>query len=215
MSGETVDYQPETQSRYTLTRVHGEGGLGQVWLATDPMLNREIALKRIRPGKGSSRDAQLRLIKEAQITGQLEHPNIIPVYELEQYDEKGRPYYTMKFLRGDTLNDRIKKYHRKKKKGEDDPLGLISLLNSFIDICNAIAYAASRGIVHRDLKPQNVMIGDFGEVIVLDWGLAKKIESQEDDSSRKELRLGDMLDSTETVAGQVVGSPAYLSLIHI
>lgn len=211
VNGETVDYQPETQSRYTLTRVHGEGGLGQVWLATDPALNREIALKRIRPGKGSSRDAQLRLIKEAQITGQLEHPNIIPVYELEQYDEKGRPYYTMKFLRGDTLNDRIKAYHRKKKKGEDDPLGLVSLLNSFIDICNAIAYAASRGIVHRDLKPQNVMIGDFGEVIVLDWGLAKKIESQEDDSSRKELRLGDILDSTETVAGQVVGSPAYMA----
>lgn len=211
VTGETVDYQPETQSRYTLTRVHGEGGLGQVWLATDPALNREIALKRIRPGKGSSRDAQLRLIKEAQITGQLEHPNIIPVYELEQYDEKGRPYYTMKFLRGDTLNDRIKAYHRKKKKGEEDALGLVSLLNFFIDICNAIAYAASRGIVHRDLKPQNVMIGDFGEVIVLDWGLAKMIESQEDDSSRKELRLGELLDSTETVAGQVVGSPAYMA----
>lgn len=208
---ETVDYEPETQSRYSLTRVHGEGGLGQVWLATDPALNREIALKRIRPGKNQNRDAQLRLIKEAQITGQLEHPNIIPVYELEQYDEKGRPFYTMKFLRGDTLNDRIKAYHRNKKKGQNDPLELIALLNSFIDICNAIAYAAARGIVHRDLKPQNVMIGDFGEVIVLDWGLAKLIESREDDSSRKELRLGELADATETAAGQVVGSPAYMA----
>lgn len=210
-TGETVDYEPETQSRYTLTRVHGEGGLGQVWLATDPTLNREIALKRIRPGKGNSRDAQLRLIKEAQITGQLEHPNIIPIYELEQYDEKGRPYYTMKFLRGDTLQDRIKAYHKKKKAGEANPLELVTLLNFFIDICNAIAYAASRGVVHRDLKPQNVMIGDFGEVIVLDWGLAKKIEAREDDSSRRELQLGALVDSTATVSGQVVGSPAYMA----
>ncbi|MGZ0166928.1 MAG: hypothetical protein ACKVII_23640, partial [Planctomycetales bacterium] len=100
--GATVDYKPEYHSRYTLTQVYGEGGLGQVWLATDPALNREIALKRIRPGKDGSRDAQLRLIKEAQITGQLEHPNIIPVYELEHADNKGRPFYTMKFLRGKT-----------------------------------------------------------------------------------------------------------------
>jgi hypothetical protein len=89
--GATVDYKPEYHSRYTLTQVYGEGGLGQVWLATDPALKREIALKRIRPGKDGSRDAQLRLIKEAQITGQLEHPNIIPVYELEHADSKGRP----------------------------------------------------------------------------------------------------------------------------
>jgi eukaryotic-like serine/threonine-protein kinase len=208
---ETVDFAPETQSRYTLTRVHGEGGLGQVWLAVDPSLNRDVALKRIRPGKGSSRDAQLRLIREAQITGQLEHPNIMPVYELEQRDEKGRPYYTMKFLRGDTLQDRIKAYHKKKNRGKADPIDLVKLLNFFIDICNAIAYAAARGVVHRDLKPQNVMIGDFGEVIVLDWGLAKKIENQEIDSGRRELRLGDLVDGTETIAGQVVGSPAYMA----
>ncbi|MDA0590527.1 MAG: protein kinase [Planctomycetota bacterium] len=208
---ETVDYEPETHSRYTLTRVHGEGGLGQVWLAVDPSLNRDVALKRIRPGKAGSRDAQLRLIREAQITGQLEHPNIMPVYELEQRDEKGRPYYTMKFLRGDTLQDRIKSYHRKKKNGKAEPIDLVKLLNFFIDICNAIAYAASRGVVHRDLKPQNVMIGDFGEVIVLDWGLAKKIDSQEIDSGRRELRLGELVDATETVAGQVVGSPAYMA----
>ena len=135
----------------------------------------------------------------------------MPVYELEQRDEKGRPYYTMKFLRGDTLQDRIKSYHRKKKNGKAEPIDLVKLLNFFIDICNAIAYAASRGVVHRDLKPQNVMIGDFGEVIVLDWGLAKKIDSQEIDSGRRELRLGELVDATETVAGQVVGSPAYMA----
>lgn len=173
--GDTVDYKLEYHSRYTLTQVYGKGGLGQVWLATDPALKREIALKRIRPGKDGSRDAQLRLIKEAQITGQLEHPNIIPVYELEHADNKGRPFYTMKFLRGQTLHEKIKEYHKKLKAGEDGTLYLVNLLNAFTDMCYAIAYAGARGVIHRDLKPQNIMVGDFGEVLVLDWGLAKNI----------------------------------------
>lgn len=209
--GDTVDYKPEYHSRYTLTQVYGEGGLGQVWLATDPALKREIALKRIRPGKDGSRDAQLRLIKEAQITGQLEHPNIIPVYELEHADSKGRPFYTMKFLRGQTLQERIQAYHEKRKAGEDKPLDLVNLLNAFCDTCNAIAYAGARGIVHRDLKPQNIMVGDFGEVLVLDWGLAKKIGQPEEVHQKGEIELASVLDETETHVGGVVGTPAYMA----
>ena len=209
--GETVDYKPEFYSRYTLTQVYGEGGLGQVWLATDPALKREIALKRIRPGKDVSRDAQLRLIKEAQITGQLEHPNIIPVYELEHADSKGRPFYTMKFLRGQTLQEKIQAYHAKRKAGTDKPLDLINLLNAFCDTCNAIAYAGARGIVHRDLKPQNIMVGDFGEVLVIDWGLAKKIGQPEDAYGKDQIELASVLDETETHVGGVIGTPAYMA----
>lgn len=209
--GDTVDYKPEYHSRYTLTQVYGEGGLGQVWLATDPALKREIALKRIRPGKDGSRDAQLRLIKEAQITGQLEHPNIIPVYELEHADSKGRPFYTMKFLRGQTLHEKIKEYHKKRKAGEDGTLDLVNLLNAFTDMCYAIAYAGARGVIHRDLKPQNIMVGDFGEVLVLDWGLAKKIGQPEDLHEKGEVELASVLDETETHAGGVIGTPAYMA----
>jgi eukaryotic-like serine/threonine-protein kinase len=210
-SGDTVDFKPEYHSRYTLTQVHGEGGLGQVWLATDPALKREIALKRIRPGKAASRDAQLRLIKEAQITGQLEHPNIIPVYELEHADNKGRPFYTMKFLRGKTLQEKIQAYHKKRKAGEDDPLDLVELLSAFIDTCFAIAYAGARGIVHRDLKPQNIMVGDFGEVLVLDWGLAKKVGQPEERREKREIELASVLDDTATHHGGVIGTPAYMA----
>lgn len=209
--GDTVDYKPEYHSRYTLTQVHGEGGLGQVWLATDPALKREIALKRIRPGKDGSRDAQLRLIKEAQITGQLEHPNIIPVYELEHADNRGRPFYTMKFLRGKTLQEKIQAYHKKRKAGEDDPLDLVELLTAFIDTCYAIAYAGARGIVHRDLKPQNIMVGDFGEVLVLDWGLAKKVGQPEEKREEREIELASVLDDTATHHGGVIGTPAYMA----
>ncbi len=209
--GATVDYKPEYHSRYTLTQVYGEGGLGQVWLATDPALKREIALKRIRPGKDGSRDAQLRLIKEAQITGQLEHPNIIPVYELEHADNKGRPFYTMKFLRGQTLHEKIQEYHKKRKAGEDCALDLVNLLSAFTDMCYAIAYAGARGVIHRDLKPQNIMVGDFGEVLVLDWGLAKKIGQPDDDHEKGEIELATVLEDTETHAGGVIGTPAYMA----
>lgn len=153
----------------------------------------------------------MRLIKEAQITGQLEHPNIIPVYELEHADSRGRPFYTMKFLRGKTLHEQIQAYHQKRTKGEDEPLDLVNLLNAFIDTCFAIAYAGARGIVHRDLKPHNIMVGDFGEVLVLDWGLAKKIGQPDEDYDKREIELASVLDDTETHAGGVIGTPAYMA----
>jgi len=208
---ETIDYEPEHRSRYTLTRVEGKGGYGQVWLAYDPNLKREIALKNIRPDKDARPEIVQGLIREAQITGQLEHPNIIPIYELEHTDERGRPYYTMRFLRGDTLGDRIKAYHDRRKAGAADPLDLPQLLNAFVDICNALAYAGSRGIVHRDLKPSNVMLGNFGEVLVLDWGLAKEVGERDSDQSTKDANDSVIADANETAHGQIKGTLAYMA----
>ncbi len=209
---QTVEYTPEQCSRYTLTRIHGEGGLGQVWLAIDPNLNREVALKNIRPGKDDQRSRQ-RLIREAQITGQLEHPNIVPIYELEHASPEATPYYTMRFLRGKTLQEKITRYHQHREKGQAEPLELPELLNAFVDICHAIAYAASRGVMHRDLKPQNIMIGDFGEVLVLDWGLAKRVadEEPEADAPRSPVQMSGEEGPVQTVLGQVMGSPAYMA----
>lgn len=204
----TSIYQRENRSRYSFTRVQGEGGLGQVWLATDLTLNRQIAIKSIRPGREDSQ-TRWRLIREAQITGQLEHPNIIPIYELQQSDEFGQPYYTMRFLRGKTLEDEIRRYQKHRKQGTIDPLELPRLLNICIDICNAIAYAGSHGVIHRDLKPQNVMLGDFGEVIVLDWGLAKQFG--EADRDHRPVSVTEVDDSQRTIQGRIVGSPAFMA----
>jgi len=208
---ETLDYKPEYRSRYSLTRVEGEGGYGQVWLAFDPNLKREIAFKNIRPDKDARPEVVRSLIREAQITGQLEHPNIIPVYELEHADEHGRPYYTMPFLRGETLGDQIKKYHSRRKAGRADPLELPQLLNAFVDICNALAYAGSRGVVHRDLKPSNIMLGDFGRVLVLDWGLAKEVGEQDSDQDREDAEDSVIADVHETAHGQIKGTLAYMA----
>lgn len=202
--------EPSQRSRYTLTHVCGKGGVGEVWLAKDPHLNRDIALKKFRSDRNEDVDARLRLIKEAQITGQLEHPNIIPVHELDRMED-GSPYYTMKLLRGQTLSDRIKAYHRKRKSVGVELLELHDLLNVFVDVCNAIAYSGARGIVHRDLKPANIMLGDFGEVLVLDWGLATIVGQAEANPNVTALKPEDIVDPTQTAEGQIVGTPAYMA----
>jgi len=208
---ETIDYQPEQRSRYTLTRVEGEGGYGRVWLAFDPKLKREIALKNLRPEKDTNPEVVQSLIREAQITGQLEHPNIIPIYELEHADDRGKPYYTMRFLRGETLSERIRRYHKRRTAGTEDPLDLPQLLNAFVDVCNALAYAGSRGIVHRDLKPSNIMLGDFGEVLVLDWGLAKKVGVPDSEQAMGDGEKLAITDASKTAFGQIKGTVAYMA----
>ena len=160
------------RDRYTLTELHGRGGMGQVWLALDKALGRLIALKELRPGQADNKALRSRFLYEAKITSQLEHPGIVPVYELGQGEE---PYYTMRFVRGRTLSAAIRDYHAKRDARESNSIERIELLTAFVAVCHAMAYAHSRGIVHRDLKGQNVALGDFGEVMVLDWGLAKRV----------------------------------------
>jgi serine/threonine protein kinase/Tfp pilus assembly protein PilF len=169
------DGETETRERYTLTHLHAKGGMGRVWLARDGALGRQIALKELRPDQTGNSIVCSRFLYEARITAQLEHPGIIPVYEL---CEGKVPYYTMRFVRGRTLSEAIRTYHKKRAAGKADSVELVGLLTAFGDVCHAVAYAHSRGIIHRDLKGQNVVLGDYGEVMVLDWGLAKRIRPE-------------------------------------
>jgi eukaryotic-like serine/threonine-protein kinase len=165
-------HEADNRDRYTLTHLHARGGMGRVWLARDMALGRQIALKELRPDQTDNSIVLSRFLYEAKITAQLEHPGIVPVYELGEGDA---PYYTMRFVKGHTLSEAIRAFHKKRAAGKADSVERVALLAAFIGVCQAVAYAHSRGIIHRDLKGQNVVLGDFGEVMVLDWGLAKRV----------------------------------------
>jgi serine/threonine protein kinase len=207
----TVNQLPETRERYTLSRLHAQGGIGQVWLARDASLGREVALKELRPERVGSPVVWARFLQEAQITGQLEHPGIVPVYELSRRPDDRQPFYTMRFVRGRTLSAAIQGYHEKRRAGEAGPLDQQALLQAFVAVCNAVAYAHSRGVVHRDLKGQNVVLGDFGEVMVLDWGLAKVLARPEAGDTAPPVALDPETEHEATLQGQVLGTPAYMA----
>ncbi|MBI1312071.1 protein kinase [bacterium] len=214
-SDETIQRQREvrpqgTRTRYLLTRVEGAGGLGQVWLARDPLLKREVALKENIPGKGSPEGTK-RLVREAQITGLLEHPNIIPVYELGHRPEDGEPFYTMRFVKDETLARYIKRFHQDRLESGINWMALRQLLDCFVGVCNALAYAHDHGVMHRDLKPSNVMMGEFGEVIVLDWGLATFLGEHADDVALANVESADPEQQMMTRDGQIIGTPAYMA----
>ena len=206
----------ESRERYTLTHLYARGGMGQVWLAHDPSLGREIALKELRPDQSDKPVVCSRFMAEARVTAQLEHPGIVPVYEM---GEGNLPYYTMRFVKGDTLSQATRRYHKARAAGKTDPVGLVKLLGAFVGVCNAIAYAHSRGFIHRDLKGQNIIMGAFGEVIVLDWGLAKQIEPASGDqgylpsgsSDSSELTVVEA--SSESDATRISGEKARLGSV--
>ena len=166
----------ESRDRYTLTHLHAKGGMGRVWLARDASLGRQIALKELRPDQADNAVVCSRFLYEAKITAQLEHPGIVPVYEL---GEREAPYYTMRFVKGRTLSEATRAFHKKRTAGEANTIEQVELLTTFVAVCHAVAYAHSRGVIHRDLKGQNIVLGNFGEVMVLDWGLAKRIGPSE------------------------------------
>ncbi len=197
--------------RYTLTSVHAQGGIGRVWLAYDTELGREVALKEVRPERGDSPAVLARFTDEAKITGRLQHPAIIPVYELVPGTDGQRPFYTMRFVRGQTLSDAAHEYHAARQAGTADPLRLRTLLGAVVAVGQAVAYAHSRGVLHRDLKGHNVILGDYGEVIVLDWGLAKTVPLDDVSSTVDETAVSEDDTATRTVQGQVLGTPAYMA----
>lgn len=205
----------EQPGRYTFRYLHASGGQARILLVHDEQIGRDVALKEVSldeiratdrsASRSSLTSAEMqRLLREARVTGQLEHPNIVPVYDLGRRRD-GALYYTMRFVRGVTLSQRLKAC---KTLGER-----LRLLKPFLDLCNAIAYAHSRGVIHRDLKPANAMVGEFGETVLLDWGIAKV-------TGREEIRSVDISNEAKllqepgianTVAGEAIGTPGYMS----
>ncbi|MFN0051548.1 MAG: WD40 repeat domain-containing serine/threonine protein kinase [Planctomycetales bacterium] len=201
--------------RFRILRPHAKGGLGQVSVALDQDLNREVALKEIQPQHADDRVSRERFLLEAEITGGLEHPGIVPVYALGQ-GPAGRPFYAMRFVKGDSLKQAIEVFHKPDNPHRHDPgarqLALRQLLGRFIDVCNAMEYAHSRGVLHRDLKPANIMVGKYGETLVVDWGLAKSVGKGEIVSDEATLRPSSALSSSgQTQPGSAIGTPAYMS----
>lgn len=186
-------------NRFTVTttctaeRVVGRGGMGEVFLARDDTLGRPVAVKR--PGRPGGDRFQ----REAAITSRLDHPSVVPVYGLGT-DAAGRPCYAMRFVDGQTLRDAINAHH-----AGTGP-GLRAMLGRFVAVCNAVAYAHNRGVVHRDLKPANILIGPFGETLVVDWGLAKEIGTADEPTGGAVFATG---PDPFTEVGLVLGTPAY------
>lgn len=217
VSEATLSYRGSTDDltgRYRLLRYHAEGGLGLVSVAEDMTLHREVALKQIRPRYADIAASRQRFLIEAEVTGRLEHPGIVPVYCLG-FDSAGRPFYAMRFIRGRSLKESIAAARETAQSSGRRPLQLPELrklLKRFVDVCNAVEYAHSRGVIHRDLKPANVMLGKFGETLVVDWGLARTVErDQRHENSDESTFLPSSGDSSETRMGSVVGSPQFMS----
>jgi tetratricopeptide (TPR) repeat protein len=200
--------------RFRILRPHARGGLGEVFVARDEELHREVALKEIQGRHADHPDSRTRFVLEAEITGGLEHPGIVPVYGLGHYAD-GRPFYAMRFIRGDSLQQAIEAFHKADVPGRDAgerTLSLRQLLGRFVDVCNAIAYAHSRGVLHRDLKPGNIMLGQYGETLVVDWGLAKAGSTTDQPvSAEGPLRPTTASGSAPTQMGQAFGTPEYMS----
>jgi serine/threonine-protein kinase len=202
--------------RFSILRPHAKGGLGEVFVALDNELHREVALKQIQERHADDLDARARFVAEAEITGGLEHPGIVPVYGLGHYAD-GRPFYAMRFIRGRSLDDEIERFHKANELASRDAgereLELRKLLGRFNDACNAIAYAHSRRVIHRDLKPRNIMLGPYGETLVVDWGLAKSLDAppERNDSDELPLQPSSGSGSSPTQMGSARGTPQYMS----
>ncbi len=216
-------WSESTQARYRILRPHATGGLGEVFVAEDMELHREVALKEIRPQHAHDIASRNRFVREAEITGRLEHPGIVPIYGLGIHPD-GRPFYAMRFIKGDNLKEETTRFHNADVPGRDQgerSLAMRALLRRFVDVCNAVAYAHSRGVLHRDLKPANVMVGVYGETFVVDWGLAKagigdqdvEVGGQSEVGNQKSEVGGQKSYATdsETQAGSALGTPGFMS----
>ena len=224
---------PKLEGRYLPQRFHAQGGLGLVYVAKDREVGRDVALKVMQPLAAADMDNRRRFIAEAELTGGLEHPGIVPVYGILS-DQRGQPYYAMRFIGGETLASAIQRVH---EASFPDPNGrsvaLQRLLQHFIAVCEAVGYAHSRGVIHRDLKPTNIMIGSYGETFVVDWGLAKCLTDAPSPPTTSSKETASPLPAEESIAqtdtplprraeptlivamksreGTVLGTPAYMA----
>lgn len=209
------DRPAATAARFVPLRPLARGAIGKVAVALDRELNREVALKEIQPRLADDPDSRARFLLEAEVTGRLEHPGVVPIYSLG-HDDFGRPYYAMRLIRGGDLKEGIDRFHQAEGPGREPgerELLLRQLLRRFISVCDAVAYAHSRGVLHRDLKPRNIMLGPYGETLVVDWGLAKVVgrEGPATDGAETTLQPASASGSTQTQAGSAVGTPPYMS----
>ena len=211
-AGLSVGESTSDGQRFRILRPHARGGLGEVFVALDGELHREVALKQILEKHADDPVSRQRFVAEAEITGGLEHPGVVPVYGLGSYSD-GRPYYAMRFIKGDSLKEAIARFHDDEALGADPgrrSLELRKLLRRFTDVCNAIDYAHSRGVIHRDLKPANIIVGKHGETLVVDWGLAKSV-GRADPTVGEQTIAPSSSGSSETLPGSALGTPAYMS----
>jgi serine/threonine-protein kinase len=209
---------PSTGPRFETVQRLGEGGAGEVVLVQDHDIQRKVAIKRLRPDMRSDA-AMRRFADEVRIVGQLEHPNITPVHDVGM-DATGQPYFVMKYVAGDTLEAVINRL-----KAHDpatvERFPYVRRVEIFLDVLHAISYAHARGIVHRDLKPSNIMVGPYGEVTVMDWGIAKRtaegrasnegVESVAPGTDVPARPAGKTSDVALTQQGTLLGTPMYMS----
>ena len=205
----------EVPGRYATVREFARGGMGRVLLVRDTHLDREVALKEKLDGAASAstptqadgtssqrESSAARFFREARLAGQLDHPSIVPIYEVGRRLD-GTPYYTMKLVRGRTLAEALREATTLQER--------LDLLPHFLDLCQAVAYAHSKGVIHRDIKPANVMIGEFGETVLIDWGLVKaRGERTTFDAGTVEAD-GKETKEDLTRAGEYLGTPQYMS----
>jgi serine/threonine protein kinase len=209
--------------RYRILKPLARGGLGEVYIARDTEVERAVALKVMRLEAMRSEGLRERFVRESEINGNLEHPGIIPVYGQGEFED-GRPYYAMRLVEGGTLQQAIERHRREAEGGPREAwvVGLRPLLRRFLVVCEAIAYAHGRGVLHRDLKPSNVLLGPYGETLIIDWGLAKLIGHAEaapavDGAAADEAATASQLvlhtgsGTVPTQAGQTLGSPPFMS----
>ncbi len=207
-------------ARCRVRRSHARGGLGEVYVAWDEGLRREVALKLIQHPHERDPIRRERFVREAEITATLGHPGIVPIFGLGQ-TRTGQPCYTMRYIEGETLRQAINRFHEADAADRESPeraLAFRALLSRLVTVCQAIAFAHSRGVIHRDLKPENVMLGPFQETLVVDWGLAKqwrepteRPEGATDVLWSDGARAANVEDSSLTRMGATLGTPAYMS----
>ena len=192
-----------TSMRFLPEKLHGRGGFGQVWLATDTELSRKVAFKEIRDDRNDSDSDRERLHQEAILTGRLEHPAIVPVYSFG-WSSPQRPYYAMRFIEGTTLESAIHEFHKMPQRTEPPTRGVrfLRLLKSLLQVCHAVEFAHRHSVIHCDIKPANIVLGDFGEAYLVDWGLANWYISSDgvSDDSHSDERIDPMTSVKGTLA---------------
>lgn len=197
----------ERIGNYQVIRTLGKGGMGEVLLVYDPLCGREVALKRVREDLINKGILHARFLREAKLTSQLAHPSIIPIYTI--HFEGGTLYYTMPYVEGETLKAILYNTLKAGRSGKTQDIlrGSIShLIPVFLKVCQAVAFSHSKGVIHRDLKPENIMVGKYGEVVILDWGVAREVGSAPLSSAEELLPE----DNAYTSAGRIVGTLNYL-----